>query len=111
MEQRGTHARGVNQIFDALSHPYRRRILSLLAEANPRDVADFSPDDIVVEAEDTELQTVALYHTHLPKLADAGYTEWDRDTHTILRGPRFDEVAPLIRLVRDHQDELPHGWP
>lgn len=64
-----------------------------------------------MDSDDTELTTVALYHRHLPKLAVTGYIDCDRVTHTIRRGPRFDEVAPLIRLMRDHRDELPGGWP
>ena len=111
MEQRETDVGSLDQVLDALSHPYRRRILSLVAQANPRDEAEFSPDDLLEDGVDSELQTVTLYHNHLPKLAEAGYIEWDRDTHTIRRGRRFDEVAPLIRLMRDHRDELPGGWP
>lgn len=111
MEQRENKAGLLDQILDVLSHPYRRRILSLIAESNPRDEAEFSPVDLLEDEEDSEFQTVDLYHNHLPKLAEAGYIEWNRDTHTIRRGRRFDEVAPLIRLMRDHRDELPRGWP
>ena len=111
MEQIEAGGGQLDRLFDALSHPYRRRILTLLAEANPRDEAEFSPEELVMDPDDTELTTVALYHKHLPKLAEAGYIEWDRDTHAIRRGQRFDEVAPLIRLMRDHPDGLPGGWP
>lgn len=52
----------------------------------------------------------ALYHVHLPKLAEAAYIEWDADTQTIRRGPNFDEIAPLLQLMADHEDELPAAW-
>ena len=111
MEQREAGGGQLDQLFEALSHPYRRRILSLVAESNPCDEVEFAPEDLALDSDDTELTTLALYHSHLPKLDAAGFIEWDRDTHVIQRGPRFDEVAPHIRLMRDHRDELPGGWP
>ncbi|WP_187695785.1 DUF7344 domain-containing protein [Haloplanus rubicundus] len=101
----------LDRIFDVLKHPYRRRILMLVSEHNPRDEDEFSVGELATEDDDLELLTTELYHVHLPKLADAGYIEWDEDTHTIRRGPNFDEIAPLLRLMDDHQDELPEGWP
>jgi hypothetical protein len=101
----------LDRVFDALSHPYRRRILMLVSEHNPRDEDEFSVEDLATEDDDLELLTTELYHAHLPKLVDAGYIDWDEDTHTIRRGPNFDEIGPLLRLMTDHQDELPEGWP
>jgi Ser-tRNA(Ala) deacylase AlaX len=98
-------------MFDALKHPYRRRILMLVSEHNPRDENEFNVKNLATEDDDLELFTTELYHAHLPKLADAGYIEWDEDTHTIRRGQNFEEIAPLLRLMDDHQDELPEGWP
>jgi hypothetical protein len=98
-------------MFDALKHPYRRRILMLVSEHNPRDEDEFTIENLATDDEDLELLTTALYHTHLPKLVDAGYIEWDEGSHIIRRGPNFEEIAPLLRLMDDHQDELPEGWP
>jgi len=98
-------------VFDALSHPYRRRILLLISEHNPRDEDEFSVVELATEDDDLELLTTELYHAHLPKLSQSGYIEWDEDIHSIRRGPNFDEIAPLLRLIDDHQDELPAGWP
>lgn len=107
----GGTARSLDLAFDALSHPYRRRILLLVSEHNPRDEDEFSVEDLATEDDDLELLTTELYHAHLPKLAGAGYIEWDEDERTIRRGPNFDEIAPLLRLMHDHRDELPQGWP
>ncbi|WP_433629501.1 winged helix-turn-helix domain-containing protein [Halomicrococcus sp. NG-SE-24] len=101
----------LDRIFDALSHPYRRRILLLVSEHNPRDEDEFSVVELATEDDDLELLTTELYHAHLPKLAESGYIEWDEDIHSIRRGPNFDEIAPLLRLMDDYQDELPEGWP
>nr|WP_161493145.1 hypothetical protein [Natrarchaeobaculum aegyptiacum] len=52
-----------------------------------------------------------LHHAHLPKLDEAGFIEWNPDSKTITCGPRFDEIAPLVELLVDHQSELPASWP
>jgi hypothetical protein len=98
-------------MFDALTHPYRRRILMLVSEQNPRDEEEFVVENLSTEDDDLELLTTELSHVHLPKLADAGYIEWDEHTQTIRRGPNFEEIAPLLRLMTEHQDELPADWP
>ena len=98
-------------MFDILSHPYRRRVLALLDEHNPRDEDEFSIEALAAEEDDLDLFTQKLYHTHLPKLAEAGYIDWDEENGVIRHGPRYDEVAPLVRLMREHADELPAGWP
>ncbi|MFC3960303.1 DUF7344 domain-containing protein [Halovivax cerinus] len=97
----------------------RRDVLYYLAEQEPpvsfdrlaTRVAAWQTDndpDVVDDASLAEIRT-ALYHMHLPKLAEAGYIAWDADTHTIRRGPNFDENAPLLRVMADHEDELPGG--
>jgi len=101
----------LDRMFAVLSHPYRRRILLLVSEHNPRAEDEFAVDDLSTEDDDIELLTTELYHVHLPRLAEAGYIDWDREAATIRRGPKFDEIAPLLRLMYTHQDELPQGWP
>ena len=103
--------RPLNRMFDMLSHPYRRRILLLVSEHNPRDEDEFRIADLATADDEVELKSVELYHAHLPKLDEAGYIEWDKDTNTIRRGPNFDEIAPVLRLMADHEDTLPAGWP
>lgn len=103
--------RRLDVIFDALGHPYRRRILLMVSDHNPRDEDEFSVDDLKTEDDDLELLTEELYQLHLPKLVDAGYIEWNEDTQTIRRGPNFNDIEPLLRLMHDHRNELPNGWP
>lgn len=93
---------------DMLSSPHRRRILLAVLDDNPRDEDEFTSD-----APDDELTALKtrFHHVHLPKLAAAGYIEWNPDTETIRRGPNFDEIAPLLSLMSNHADELPAGWP
>jgi hypothetical protein len=107
----GGSTAGLDRTFDALRHPYRRRILMLVSEHNPRDEDEFAAEEITAAADDLELLTIELYHVHLPKLVEAGYIDWDEETRTIRKGSDFEEIAPLLRLMTDHQDELPADWP
>ena len=100
----------LDELFEALSRPSRRRILTALAEADPRDEAEFASGDFTSDARRQEV-SMRLHHTHLPKLEEAGFIEWGTDSKTITRGPRFDEIAPLVELMSAHRDELPVGWP
>ncbi|MCU4753254.1 ArsR family transcriptional regulator [Halobacteria archaeon AArc-curdl1] len=88
----------------------RRRILTALVEANPRKEDEFSPEDFATTDERLDKFLVKLQHTHLPKLAESGFIEWDQETETITRGPRHDEIAPLIELMMAHEDELFEDW-
>ncbi|MCO8244943.1 MULTISPECIES: transcriptional regulator [unclassified Haladaptatus] len=103
----------IDTLFDALRSSYRRRILLEVLDHNPREEDEFAsnsfaPDETTDEVERLKME---LQHRHLPKLADAGYIDWDPETETIRRGPNFDEIAPLLTLMLDHPDELPEGWP
>lgn len=102
---------GLDASLDALSHPYRRRILTRLDRANPRDESSFSTDSVATEGEDEALVAIDVHHRHLPKLEEAGFVDWDQEANVVRRGPRFDEIAPLIELMNKYRDELPTGWP
>lgn len=100
----------MDELFDVLSHPYRRRILTRLSDHNPRDEGEFDQRALASE-DDPDLPDDGLFHNHLPKLDDAGFIDWDRENGVVRRGPRFREIAPLIDLMVEHRDELPAGWP
>ncbi|MFC6718950.1 hypothetical protein ACFQHN_15380 [Natrialbaceae archaeon GCM10025896] len=57
----------------------------------------------VIPGVDEEL--LRLHYVHLPKLTDYGFIEWDRDAHVVTKGPRFDEMKPLLKLLIDQQKE------
>jgi hypothetical protein len=52
-----------------------------------------------------------MFHTHLPKLEEAGFIVWHQDTNKVEKGPRFEEIRPLLELIDAHADELPADWP
>ncbi|MFB6172260.1 MAG: ArsR family transcriptional regulator [Haloarculaceae archaeon] len=104
-----------DRVVDALAHRYRHRVLVALLEHALRGGGDPVEPDALDAASGAEpvdgqvLETV-LVHNHLPKLDSMGYVTWDRETDAIARGPNWAEIAPLLRLLRDHADELPDDW-
>lgn len=103
----------LSELFEILSHEYRRRVLIAISQANPRDEEEITSEMVADGRDDDALAVVEqkLYHIHLPKLADAGFIDWNHETGIITRGPRFKQIEPLLRLMHEHQDELPDGWP
>lgn len=88
----------LDQIFDALSHQNRRRILSKLATDSPRDEREFEGKN-----EELERSLVRNTHVHLPKLDDAGFVDWNREDSTVTRGLRFEEILAVLETVEDHE--------
>ncbi|WP_435159799.1 DUF7344 domain-containing protein [Haladaptatus sp. DFWS20] len=95
---------------DALANNYRRRLLIALLEHNPQDDTDTQIANLTIEDKDVENLRIQMTHTHLPKLEDAGFIEWNRETNEVRKGPRFDDIRPLVQLMHTHADELPDGW-
>lgn len=99
--------------FEALSNSYRRQLLLALFDANPQDDDDLDPLDLLAEGESTDdlaATRLELTHSQLPKLADMGFIEWDRELGELSKGPNWDEIAPHLRLMHEHRDELPAEW-
>lgn len=100
-------SRGMDRVLELSAHRRRRQILFMLRRGEPVTESGLA----VRGSRDDGGHSGGVRHVHLPKLAEAGYIEWDRDTGEIGRGPRFDEVEPLLDLIENHSDELPPDWP
>lgn len=94
----------LNRQFDALRDPLRRRVLVALQEC---EAAEMTAATLAGDGS----STVELHHSHLPRLADAGYVEWEADPLVVRRGPAFDEIAPLLGLLGAHRAEFEGCWP
>lgn len=101
----------MSQVFGALSHPTRRRILATMREQNSPGEDELETVEFLPRGEPGDRIEIQLRHKHLPHLDEAEFIDWDRETDTITRGPRFEEIEPLLELMDDHQDELPADWP
>lgn len=100
VEGRAVSSEAIDSMMDALKSRTRRVILITLLDTAETSIADL--DRRVTRQEDR----IQLYHVHVPKLADAGYVEWDADTEVITRGPNFSEAEPLVRLLKSYDAEF-----
>lgn len=80
--------------FDATDRPVVPRRLQSIA-------GEDSIDETVVRGRDEDRIREELEEVHLPMLEEAGYVEWDRDSGTIEKGPKFDEVESLFDLLEE----------
>jgi hypothetical protein len=103
-------------LFDILSADLRRRLLFLLCDSPELDVPDAlrprsqaapKPGQFATGDGQGDTLRIQLYHVHLPKLDDQRLVEWDRDAQTVSRGPRFDEVEPVLRLLAENSERFP----
>lgn len=96
--------------FRVLENPYRRQLLVAMTEENAQADADRDPLNVVAPADEPDVLETKLVHQHLPMLEEQGYIEWDRENHTVSKGPNCVDIVPLLELIDKHRDELPDGW-
>lgn len=109
-ENSTTQSVDLNELFEVLSDQYRRRTLTELRDRSGESV-ECDPAALGGASDGSERVGLELHHTHLPKLADAGVIEWDDGDGTVSPGPRFDDVAPVIDVLRANEEVLPDDWP
>lgn len=113
-------------MFDALANAQRRHLLLDLLEHNPQEVAAMSEASREVtemssglleeyltgdhDISDAEKDSVRLNSVHLPKLDEYGFIDWQRDEEQVVKGDRFDEIRPLLKLLQDNPEALPDDW-
>jgi hypothetical protein len=95
----------LDYVFDVLSSPRRRYLMYALAE-NPEwtltDLAtklvawETDADEGDVAAHDRDRAYLSLYHTHVPKLVDAGVVEFDPETERIARDDHTEQVLAVL---------------
>lgn len=100
---------GLDTAFSAVGNKHRLRLLVALLEHKPHEEVQL-PEGVPASETAVEQVETELYHLHLPKLEDAGYIRWERDARKMTKGPKFDEIRPLLELVDNRRDELPDHW-
>lgn len=94
----------LDEIFEALSHQHRRFILYYLRNHEVVSVDELARGIAAMEAEcppdavsahENERMVTRLVHTHLPKLEDARFIEYDRRSRTV----RYTEPPTLLTKI------------
>jgi len=94
----------VNDLLDTLCHPVRREVVYYFEQTTESDGAAFDAlvgrlDERMPSETDEQLR-ITLRHTHLPKLENRGWLEYDSDTdHIVYHG--HDTAEQLLGEVHD----------
>jgi DNA-binding transcriptional ArsR family regulator len=98
----------VSAAFDLLRDARRRGVLYMLKQ-NGRTTIDELAHRIAAwqstdgeESADPVAVKTSLVHAHLPKLADAGAVEYDRE-ETVVELADVGELDPLLRCTRERE--------
>lgn len=104
----GRETEAWDQLYEALAaEPRRLIIFSLMKEPDGRRLPLPDAAQLYNRAGDSESFRIELRHRHLPKLADAGYVQWENDPFSVQRGPHFDEPALVLAQMTDNRIEYP----
>jgi DNA-binding transcriptional ArsR family regulator len=95
---------GFSRIAAALGDGTRRQILVDLLDHNPVTPSETMAKSGAQESDDIEVQ---LFHVHLPKLDSMGYIESEKEHGTIVKGPNWKEIEPVVRLLSENRNQLP----
>lgn len=98
----------VDLIFDALSNERRQRALLHLQHVERTTLVDLA-EHVAAWENNTTIGSVTrearsrvytgLYHSHVPRLADMGIVEYDRETDMVSLTSAADAVVPYLDAV------------
>ena len=103
--------------YDLLGHPLRRRVLlELPKHDNPVRLpvlADGIRSSEILRGgtrhdntADSDAVRIELHHSHLPKLAAAGWIEYDSENRTIRYESRIETIRSALRTTADELDQI-----
>ncbi|AUV80735.1 transcriptional regulator [Salinigranum rubrum] len=87
----------LDEQFSALADEYRRQLLVSLETKSTRPARLLSSTE--AGSHGPEFEDLLLRHVHLPKLVAHGYIDWNEETWQVTRGPKFEELRPLLRVL------------
>ncbi|MCU4801931.1 hypothetical protein OB920_16245 [Halobacteria archaeon HArc-gm2] len=86
-----------------VSDARRRELLMSLLKRESTDAGVH--DGSVSIRSDGGQRRIAMRHTHLPKLAEADFVDWDRETGHISSGSAFAAIRPLLLALVRHEEK------
>ena len=104
--------------YDLLNHPLRRRVLlelpnhdspvrlPVLADGVRSSEIPGGGETRHDDTADSDAVRVELHHNHLPKLAAAGWIEYDSENRTIRYESRIETIRSALRTTADELDQV-----
>lgn len=89
---------------DCIGHEYRRKILFLLYQKDDGRLS--VPDDLLNQDIDRERFDLELTHSHLPKLEEAGFIQWDKERGEMREGDNYEKIEPLLEVLTNRYDYI-----
>lgn len=97
----------LDSIFEIIRNRRRRLVLKCLDESDDEvlELSDISEQIAAIENDTTEEALsaqqrkrvyVGLYQCHLPKMADSGVIEFDKNRGTVSKGPNVEQLDPYL---------------
>lgn len=99
----------VNTVLELFSHPRRRSVLrGLRMHENPMALADLA-DEVAIQENEPPLPEISteevkriyltLYHTHVPKLADEQFIQYDQERDSVALAERSEDIEQYQELL------------
>lgn len=105
-ERSSTLLEDPDTLFDALAHQRRRHAIAALLEHDPPITLPDLADEVAVRERETALTKIpaetvkriylSLYHSHVPKLADAGIVEYSQEQDMVVLLADAETVETLL---------------
>lgn len=113
-----THTENVEDVsaaFDLLRDARRRGVLYTVKRNGQTAVEEVAHRIAAWQSTDGQGNTnpkiveTSLVHTHLPKLADAGVVEYDREHGTVELAESATDLEPFLQCTREREPTLFHA--
>lgn len=93
----------LDDVFEVLADRRRREVLRHLIERDPpvsvAELVDGIDDHTPATAVNRRELRVALHHSHLPKLDDSGFVDYDREENRIVDCSGLERMEPYLAIA------------
>ncbi len=110
----------LDTVFDIIRNERRRLVVKYLEDVESRTTLSDLTEHIAAIENDTTVDAlsaqqrkrvyVGLYQCHLPKMADAGVLEFDKDRGVVRRGPNAGQLDPYLAVTQEPDAALADRW-
>jgi len=105
-ESRGSRDRSLDDVFEVLAAERRRYALYVLCRRSGKVAVPELADAVASSAGANPARVTAeLYHVHLPKLAEEGVVEYDREDGIVRYEDDCERFGRYLAAAADDEDE------